>query len=101
MALKKALPDVILALEITYQTKIWPSNILSEMIFFVNISCPDIYSFYEILNIFKTYKLKIDASRQILLGSLRSQDGLLYSQYGQWECYGADNLVASLSLLIL
>ena len=51
---KRALPKELLngnlALKMTYQTRIWPSNILTRRDFF----CPDNNSLSEILNIFKT-----------------------------------------------
>ena len=48
------LPDVNLALKIPYQTRIWPSNILTGHDFFANILCPDNFSLPENLYIFKT-----------------------------------------------
>ena len=54
MSVKKAIPDEILALKITYETRIWPSNIFTGHDFFGNIFCPENYSLFEILNILKT-----------------------------------------------
>ena len=41
MALKKALPVVYLALQITYRTRIWPSNIITERELGSQMALPD------------------------------------------------------------